>query len=63
MNKKTEEDGGDGVGDVSVMDELMQEGAGDVDYEAVFRSRPKMRMSPAASPAPSRWREEEEDLY
>lgn len=55
------------VGDVSVVDELLLavdeegggggDGAGAPDYEAVFRSRPKIKISPAASPM-RRWDDE-----
>jgi len=60
-----EEKNGPGPGDISVVDELLlavdeeggDGGAGAPDYEAVFRSRPKIKISPAASPM-RRWDEE-----
>ncbi|KXJ88165.1 HAUS augmin-like complex subunit 6 N-terminus-domain-containing protein [Microdochium bolleyi] len=56
---RVDEDG-EGAGDTSVIDELLLQadsGGGEVDYEAVFRSRPKIKTSPAASPM-RRWAEE-----
>lgn len=44
------------AGEVSVVDDLLE--AGPEDMEAIFRSRPKMRTSPAPSPH-RRWNEEE----
>lgn len=45
------------VGDTSVVDELLR--ASQEDMEAVFKSRPKMRTSPAPSPG-RRWDEDED---
>lgn len=57
---RVDEDGEGGcAGDTSIVDELLsvETGGGEVDYEAVFRSRPKIKMSPAASPL-RKWDEE-----
>ncbi|KAH7031517.1 HAUS augmin-like complex subunit 6 N-terminus-domain-containing protein [Microdochium trichocladiopsis] len=56
---RLDEEENNGVGDTSVVDELLlQVDSGAPDYEAVFRSRPKIKTSPAASPM-RLWAEEE----
>ncbi|KAI0150374.1 hypothetical protein GGR57DRAFT_194128 [Xylariaceae sp. FL1272] len=46
----------EGVGDVSIAEELIE--AGEEDYAAVFMSRPRIATSPAPRPGASRWDEE-----
>ncbi|KAI5861960.1 HAUS augmin-like complex subunit 6 N-terminus-domain-containing protein [Durotheca rogersii] len=45
----------EGVGDASIVEELLE--AGEEDYEAVFKSRPRLLMSPLPSPS-KRWDED-----
>ena len=53
---RLDEDGADA--DASIVEELLDAGAtGDVDMEAVFRSRPKIAASPPMSPAKLAWDE------